>query len=137
PAAAAAGAAVDPDAVEQLAAMGFPHDAARKALAKAGGDTGRALDRLLSGADDDGDDNNTAAASAAAAGDESAVSTQFELTGFVSHKGSSVHCGHYVASVRHGLGDETQWFLINDARVAAQPTPEPEHAYLLFFTRTE
>ncbi|KAJ2713447.1 ubiquitin-specific protease ubp14, partial [Coemansia spiralis] len=67
----------------------------------------------------------------------SADAAQFELTGFVSHKGSSVHCGHYVASVRHGLGGDTQWFLINDAKVAAQPTPEPEQAYLLFFTRVD
>ncbi|KAJ1729080.1 ubiquitin C-terminal hydrolase Ubp14 [Coemansia biformis] len=134
---AAAPSAADPAAVEQLVAMGFPQAAAERALAKAGGDTARALDRLLSGADDGADDAEADAAAAAGGGDESAESAQFELTGFVSHKGSSVHCGHYVASVRHGLGSETQWFLINDARVAVQPEPEPERAYLFFFTRAD
>ncbi|KAJ2784668.1 ubiquitin C-terminal hydrolase Ubp14 [Coemansia javaensis] len=133
--------AADPAAVEQLVAMGFPADSAARALAKAGGNPERALDRLLSGADD-GDDGGGGGAGdgdgpGGDASDASADATRYELTGFISHKGSSVHCGHYVASVRHGLGPDAQWFLINDAKVAAQPEPQSEQAYVYFFTRTD
>ncbi|KAI8322215.1 ubiquitin carboxyl-terminal hydrolase [Martensiomyces pterosporus] len=146
---AAAGGAVDPAAVEQLMAMGFPQGRVEKALRNTGGDSNRALDRLLNFADDDDTaaaDNDVAmeAAGGTLAGLDDSSSAKaagvYELTGFVSHKGSSVHCGHYIAHVRHGLGrgDEgTKWFLFNDEKAAAQPEPQPEQAYVYFFTRSD
>ncbi|KAJ2157434.1 ubiquitin C-terminal hydrolase Ubp14 [Coemansia sp. RSA 552] len=129
----AGGAAANPEAVEQLVAMGFPKDRAEKVLVQTGNDAARALDRLLSGSDDD----DVTADDAGAAGDDSETVSEYELTGFVSHKGSSVHCGHYVASVRHGLGGDSSWTFFNDAKVAVQPQPQPEQAYVLFLTRSD
>ncbi|KAJ2833280.1 ubiquitin C-terminal hydrolase Ubp14 [Coemansia furcata] len=131
---------INPDAVEQLAAMGFARDRVERELRSAGGDAERALDRLLSIPDED-----AAAATADVAMDTGAEpaddllsrSSAFELTGFVSHKGSSVHCGHYIASVRHGSGADSRWFMFNDAKVVAQDAPQPEHAYVYFFTRVD
>ncbi|KAJ2083687.1 ubiquitin C-terminal hydrolase Ubp14 [Coemansia sp. RSA 988] len=127
---------VDPAAVEQLMAMGFPKDRVERALGQTSGDANRALDRLLSSADSD-DDSAMANSEAEATRDDSANATNFKLTGFVSHKGTSVHCGHYVASVRHGLDDTGKWFLFNDAKVVEQPEPQPEQAYVYFFTRID
>ncbi|KAJ1723015.1 ubiquitin C-terminal hydrolase Ubp14 [Coemansia erecta] len=137
---AASGPSVDPEAVEQLMAMGFSKERVEKELAKTGGDPNRALDRLLNF---DGTEDDVAMASpdesaaAAATSDDSESASVFELTGFVSHKGSSVHCGHYIANVRQGLGADTQWFLFNDAKVVAQGSPDPEQAYIYFFTRND
>ncbi|KAJ2830146.1 ubiquitin C-terminal hydrolase Ubp14 [Coemansia erecta] len=128
---------VDPAAVEQLMAMGFPKDRVEKELRQADGDANRALDRLLNFPDDDVTMETTATAATAAARDDSETHSQFELTGFVSHKGSSVHCGHYVATVRQGLGTDSSWFFFNDARVVAQPEPQSEQAYVYFFTRSD
>ncbi|KAJ2802684.1 ubiquitin C-terminal hydrolase Ubp14, partial [Coemansia guatemalensis] len=133
----AASSSVDPAAVEQLMAMGFPKDRVERALGQTSGDANRALDRLLSSADDDDDDNAAANPESEASRDDSANASKFELTGFVSHKGTSVHCGHYVASIRHGLGDTGKWFLFNDSKVVEQPEPQPEQAYVYFFTRID
>ncbi|KAJ1843234.1 ubiquitin C-terminal hydrolase Ubp14, partial [Coemansia sp. RSA 486] len=132
---------VDPEAVEQLMAMGFDRVRVEKELVNAGGDPNRALDRLLNFDGDSGDAgadaSDVAMASPAVAGDESETASKFELTGFVSHKGSSVHCGHYIANVRQGLGIDTQWFLFNDSKVVLQTSPDPEQAYMYFFTRND
>ncbi|KAJ2233934.1 ubiquitin C-terminal hydrolase Ubp14 [Coemansia sp. RSA 1722] len=132
---------VDPEAVEQLMAMGFDRVRVEKELVNAGGDPNRALDRLLNFDGDSGDAgadaSDVAMASPAVAGDESETASKFELTGFVSHKGSSVHCGHYIANVRQGLGTDTQWFLFNDSKVVLQTSPDPEQAYMYFFTRND
>ncbi|KAJ2848676.1 ubiquitin C-terminal hydrolase Ubp14 [Coemansia brasiliensis] len=128
--------AVDPAAVEQLMAMGFPQDRVESALRLCDGDSNRALDRLLS-TDDDVIETTAAVSSDAAAKDESQTRSQYELTGFVLHKGTSVHCGHYVATVRQGMGRDASWFFFNDAKVAAQPDPQPEQAYVYFFTRCD
>lgn len=125
-----AAAEADPAAVEQLVAMGFPTEQAQRALKKTDGNTERALDRLLSGADiGDDDDDETSSSQQQAAG--SATDTALELTGFVSHKGTSVHCGHYVATVRHS----DEWFFFNDSKVVKQPTPDASESYVLLFTR--
>ncbi|KAI9506640.1 hypothetical protein BX070DRAFT_240641 [Coemansia spiralis] len=130
----------DSEAVEQLMAMGFPQERAEKALKASGNDASRALDRLLNMADDDADDsNNVAAPATSGKGDESdETRSNYELTGFVLHKGTSVHCGHYIASIRHGLtAADSRWFMFNDSKVAEQAEPQPEQAYVYFFTRND
>ncbi|KAI8983550.1 hypothetical protein BDB01DRAFT_722821, partial [Pilobolus umbonatus] len=52
---------------------------------------------------------------------------------FISHKGTSVHCGHYVSHVfKNG-----KWTLFNDNKVAITPTPPIEEAYLYFLRRKD
>ncbi|KAJ2695090.1 ubiquitin C-terminal hydrolase Ubp14 [Coemansia sp. IMI 209128] len=124
---------VNPEAVEQLAAMGFARDRVQRELRSAGGDAERALDRLLSIPDD----MESMEPAEPVADDSMGGGSAFELTGFVSHKGSSVHCGHYIASVRHGSGADSQWYMFNDSKVVVQQAPQPEHAYVYFFTRVD
>ncbi|KAJ2321236.1 ubiquitin C-terminal hydrolase Ubp14, partial [Coemansia sp. RSA 2681] len=136
-------AAVNPEAVEQLAAMGFARDRVERELRNAGGDAERALDHLLSVPDDD--DAEMESTSGAVDGGQQSLggggdgsdSSAFELTAFVSHKGSSVHCGHYIASVRHGSGSDSKWFMFNDSKVVVLDEPQPEQAYVYFLTRID
>lgn len=55
----------------------------------------------------------------------------YHVQSFVSHKGTSVHCGHYVAHVRK----EGKWVLFNDNRVAESPNPPIGEAYVYFLQR--
>jgi ubiquitin C-terminal hydrolase len=55
----------------------------------------------------------------------------YQLDSFVSHKGTSVHCGHYVSHVyKHN-----EWILFNDNKVAVTPNPPVGEAYLYFLRR--
>lgn len=55
----------------------------------------------------------------------------YKLNSFVSHKGTSVHCGHYVSHVyKNG-----EWVLFNDNKVAVAPNPPIGEAYLYFLQR--
>ena len=42
---------------------------------------------------------------------------RYRLTAFISHKGTSAHCGHYVAFIRK----EGKWVIYNDNKVALVP----------------
>lgn len=47
-------------------------------------------------------------------GGSAALPANYRLKAFVSHKGPSVHSGHYVATVRQADGS---WVLFNDEKV--------------------
>ena len=51
---------------------------------------------------------------AAAAAVTVALPAQYRLCAFISHKGPSVHSGHYVAHIRT---DDCGWVLFNDEKV--------------------
>ncbi|KAG8221718.1 hypothetical protein J3R82DRAFT_2006 [Butyriboletus roseoflavus] len=121
-----------------LADMGFTQAQARKALLETDGDPERAVEWLFNHPDDNGE-----TASAGATGTETERGTKamsppgstglparYQLKGFISHKGPSVHSGHYVAHVRlprprsgeamdvDGEGDGNEaWVLFNDEKV--------------------
>ncbi len=60
----------------------------------------------------------------------------YELKAFISHKGTSVSCGHYVAHVKQLDG---RWILFNDNKVVHVPDTEILKAtgegYLYFYAR--
>lgn len=62
-------------------------------------------------------------------------SASYSLFGFISHKGTSTACGHYVAHIKI----EGRWVLFNDERVVAVPDVEAvkacQLAYMLFYKR--
>ena len=62
-------------------------------------------------------------------------STLYELDSFISHKGTSSACGHYVAYIKKEIG----WVLFNDEKVAVIPNEEmikaAKQAYMLFYRR--
>ena len=63
---------------------------------------------------------------------DATLPADFEVKSFVSHKGTSVHCGHYVAHVNKN----GQWTLFNDNKVAAAPRPAASSdAYIFFLQR--
>jgi ubiquitin carboxyl-terminal hydrolase 5/13 len=55
------------------------------------------------------------------------------LSGFISHKGTSAHCGHYVAHLLKG----EKWVLFNDEKVVEVPdiTKAIGEAYIYIYER--
>ncbi|CAO0790253.1 unnamed protein product [Mucor circinelloides] len=121
------------DQIATLQEMGFSAQQAKKALHQTNNDTERALDWLFSHPDDNGEMNEQAttdSAPAQAIGDATPP-FNYKLDSFVSHKGTSVHCGHYVSHVyKNG-----EWILFNDNKVAVTPNPPIGEAYLYFLKR--
>ncbi|KJA15399.1 hypothetical protein HYPSUDRAFT_207890 [Hypholoma sublateritium FD-334 SS-4] len=120
--------------------MGFTEAQAKKALRETSGNPERAVEWLFSHPDDDGNDNETTPTAAttslpAVVPGRRDVPAQYKLLAFVSHKGPSVHSGHYVAHVKKG----DQWVLFNDEKVVkadAESVKELKKlAYLYFFVR--
>ena len=107
---------------------------------KQSGNLERAVEWLFSHPDDDGYDNDTTPTTATASlpavvPGRQDVPARYKLLGFVSHKGPSVHSGHYVAHVKKG----DQWVLFNDEKVVkadAESVKELKKlAYLYFLVR--
>lgn len=78
----------------------------------------RAVEWLFSHPDDQGEEADAAPTSATPAEPKSYGSTSvpadYELRAFLSHKGPSVHSGHYVAHVKK---PDVGWVLFNDEKV--------------------
>lgn len=72
---------------------------------------------------------------------------QYRLKAFISHKGPSVHSGHYVAHIRMPElprndamnAEDTEWVLFNDEKVVVAEKTSVEElkklAYMYFFER--
>ncbi|GAB5587621.1 ubiquitin C-terminal hydrolase Ubp14 [Umbelopsis nana] len=126
-------AAPEPSAeqMELLVGMGFSQAHAKKALRETNGNPERAVDWLFSHPDEPTEDDGDKKPEKQPAGDAS-LPAHFDVSSFVSHKGTSVHCGHYVAHVNKS----GQWTLFNDNKVAAAPTPAASSdAYIFFLQR--
>ncbi|BGO97695.1 ubiquitin C-terminal hydrolase Ubp14 [Rhodotorula toruloides] len=126
----ASSAAADPspESISTVCEMGFTPAQARKALRETGGSIERAVEWLFSHPDDDGSDPAPAASTGAGGGAEKKLPgskdlpARYRLKAFISHKGPSVHSGHYVAHVWTGQADSTGggkggWVLFNDEKV--------------------
>ena len=126
----------------------------RLTVATQGGDPNRAVEWLFSHPDDDG--TVTADASASSATKEplgsSSLPAKYRLKTFISHKGPSVHSGHYVSHVWTGQADESgkgegSWVLFNDEKVVRAGDGQTrgdgaagewmEKAYVYLFERTQ
>ncbi|KAF7974371.1 hypothetical protein HWV62_12338 [Athelia sp. TMB] len=135
---AASGPEPSAEQVAMLADMGFTSAQAKKALRETGGNAERAVEWLFSHPDDMGEDAAPAAAAPSAptkpAG-SSALPAKYQLKAFISHKGPSVHSGHYVAHIRVG----SDWVLFNDEKVvkAAEESVQElkKLAYLYVFEK--
>lgn len=58
----------------------------------------------------------------------SSLPANYQFQSIISHKGTSVHCGHYVA---HVFKDQ-EWVLFNDDKVVnSQPPLEEAYVYIL------
>jgi ubiquitin carboxyl-terminal hydrolase 5/13 len=119
--------------------MGFTQKQAERALRETvryeiliiqGNNMERAVDWLFSHPDA-GDDEPVAASSAPAPIDDRTAN--YQLFALISHKGTSSHCGHYVAYVRKG----GRWALYNDSTVVEVPdiTSAAQQAYIYVYQR--
>lgn len=65
------------------------------------------------------------------------VPANYKLIAFITHKGPSVHSGHYVAHIRKGA--EGEWIFFNDEKVVKADENSVDDlkklAYLYFFVR--
>ncbi|GJN88584.1 hypothetical protein Rhopal_001550-T1 [Rhodotorula paludigena] len=155
PAAAGSAAGGEPteDQIATVCEMGFTPAQARKALRETSCSMERAVEWLFSHPDDDGSDSAPAAAAGAAGGAKKLpgskdLPAQYRLKAFISHKGPSVHSGHYVAHVWTGQADPTgegkgAWVLFNDEKVVRADAGEQaadklkELAYVYVFERVQ
>ena len=88
------------------------------------------------GEDDSAPTNSAAPAEQVNPGGSNTLPARYKLRAFISHKGPSVHSGHYVAHIR--FGDEF-WVLFNDEKVVKADEESVRElkklAYLYVFDR--
>lgn len=104
------------DQINMLGDMGFTSNQAKKALRETGGDMERAVEWLFSHPDDLGDSDSSATTVKSTAKEipgTKDLPARYRLKAFISHKGPSLHSGHYVAHIR--IGED--WVLFNDEKV--------------------
>ncbi|PFH46693.1 hypothetical protein AMATHDRAFT_7506 [Amanita thiersii Skay4041] len=115
-----------PEQIVMLSDMGFTPSQAKKALRETAGNMERAVEWLFSHPEDMGEDSSSA--TNANTNTESTplpplpeLPVRYRLKAFISHKGPSVHSGHYVAHIKvkvNGEGDaQARWVLFNDEKV--------------------
>jgi ubiquitin carboxyl-terminal hydrolase 5/13 len=67
------------------------------------------------------------------------VPARYVLKAFISHKGPSVHSGHYVAHIKTNVGGEERWVLFNDEKVVKADEESVKElkkgAYLYIFVK--
>ena len=85
------------------------------------------------------DDVSSAAAALSDIGGSQHLPAVYRLKAFVSHKGPSVGCGHYVAHIRAAGEVGGEWVLFDDEKVvradAASVAELKKFAYLYFFEK--
>ena len=95
------------------------------------------MEWLFNHPDDTGEEVSSAPTAEAPAsyGGSKDVPANYRLKAFISHKGPSVHSGHYVAHIR----TEEGWVLFNDEKVVKADEESVKElkklAYLYFFER--
>ncbi|KAJ3935880.1 MAG: ubiquitin carboxyl-terminal hydrolase 14 [Lentinula lateritia] len=147
--------------ISMLSDMGFTSAQAKKALRETGNDMERAVDWLFNHPDDIGDDNTGPAPTPQETQPKPLTSStslpaRYRLKAFISHKGPSVHSGHYVAHIRMHVfassnggkedvsmdldsKEEERWVLFNDEKVVKADEESVNElkklAYLYIFER--
>ncbi|KAJ3148786.1 hypothetical protein HDU86_007341 [Geranomyces michiganensis] len=101
--------------IQQLIDMGFTSSQAKRALKETSNNMERAVDWLFSHADSMDTDDSAGNPTVSAPIDTRPA--KYRLVAFISHKGTSTHCGHYVAHILKG----DRWVLFNDNKVVAVP----------------
>uniref|UniRef100_A0A2P2I4E2 Ubiquitin carboxyl-terminal hydrolase n=1 Tax=Hirondellea gigas TaxID=1518452 RepID=A0A2P2I4E2_9CRUS len=139
-------ASVNPESVVMLESMGFTTAQAKLGLKKTQNNLERAADWLFSHQEElelllkqevEGAKNigpaTTAATSTIPRTDYTDGEPKYELAGFISHMGTSVHVGHYVCHIKK----EGQWIIYNDAKVCKSVHPPLDLGYLYLYRRVD
>jgi ubiquitin carboxyl-terminal hydrolase 5/13 len=127
--AAAGGDTIPAEVLNNVMAMGFPEKKCRKALNACDNNPDRAVEWLFSHMDDPESDEEMKDEQVASEfkGDKAGV---YNLHGFVTHLGSSIHAGHYVCHIKR----DGKWIYFNDAKVASMENAPIGKGYMYFFT---
>ncbi|KAF8557222.1 ubiquitinyl hydrolase [Imleria badia] len=142
------------DQIALLADMGFTQAQARKALLETDGNPERAVEWLFNHPDDTGEVSDTAGAAPTTTaiqrkqptGGSATLPATYRLKAFISHKGPSVHSGHYVAHVllprspnAMEVDGNEAWVLFNDEKVVQADRTSVDElkklAYMYVFER--
>ncbi|AOW01823.1 YALI0B17072p [Yarrowia lipolytica CLIB122] len=122
-------------AIAQVAEMGFTPNQARKALRECSGNVEMAVAWLFENPADEGEEESAAVATEVASSGPVGYTEKphnYELTGIICHKGTSVHAGHYVAYVKK----DGKWILFNDEKVVSSSVEDMKKlAYVYVFQR--
>uniref|UniRef100_A0A1J3F4P4 Ubiquitin carboxyl-terminal hydrolase n=1 Tax=Noccaea caerulescens TaxID=107243 RepID=A0A1J3F4P4_NOCCA len=127
---------VDQSSVDILISFGFPEEVARKALKASGGDIEKATDWIFNNPNATVSDMDVSSSNSAETPAQSGLPDgggKYKLFGFVSHMGTSTHCGHYVAHILK----EGRWVIFNDSKVGVSTDPPKDMGYLYFFQRLD
>ncbi|KAN0065992.1 ubiquitin C-terminal hydrolase Ubp14 [Thecaphora frezii] len=122
------GAGSEGDETKMLEEMGFSRPQALKALRLNPNSTEAAVAWLFENPNDPGD--QPAAHPSVSRSHERKTTAptkgpvRYEVVSFISHKGPSVHSGHYVAHIKR----DAKWALFNDEKVVLAPLSAPEGA---------
>jgi len=121
--------------IENLSAMGFSAAHARRALIETENNLERAAEWLFNHPDDGS--SETPVEKAVEPNKQATtlpVDTRppvYELFAFITHMGTSVHSGHYIAHIKK----DGKWVLYNDQRVEVAPFPPSGNAYMYFYRK--
>ena len=126
--------------------MGFPDKKCRKALRECDGNLERAMEWIFSHMDDDGEDEEMPAADDGGVNPAELEAQMYKddkpgvysLQSFITHLGSSVHAGHYVAHIHKPRDAENPgpaWVYFNDAKVAVTDDSPFGKGYMYFFVK--
>lgn len=126
---------VDESKVDTLVSFGFQNEVARKALIASDGNIEQATDWIFSHPDVSDIDMDATSSSPNSAADAGLPDGRgkYKLKGFLSHMGTSTHCGHYVAHVQK----DGRWVIFNDNKVGLSIDPPKDMGYVYFFERLD
>ncbi|EMG50952.1 UBP14 Ubiquitin carboxyl-terminal hydrolase 14 [Candida maltosa Xu316] len=114
------------DLIENVTAMGFSHQLAKKALILNNNDVSAAVEWLFNNPDDNGiieetgpviNVNQEKSDLIEKLESQALASGKYELQSVICHKGTSPHTGHYVVFIKKLIDDEYKWVLFNDEKV--------------------
>ena len=117
------------ESIETLMAAGFSEAKAKYALEVTGGDIERAFDWIFSHPEE-------LQTIAQMIPSSTSFDSKYKLNSFITHKGSSVYCGHYVVHLKNE--EQAKWVLYNDEKVAESVMDESfpiEDAYIYIYKK--
>lgn len=120
------------EAVDTLMAAGFSQAKAKQALEATSGDLERAFDWIFSHAEEP----NQVAIQENMSSESIDFKSKYQLNSFITHKGNSVFCGHYVVHLKDN--STGKWILFNDEKVAEAAEDESfpiKDAYIYIYKK--
>ncbi|RKP15485.1 hypothetical protein BJ684DRAFT_6943 [Piptocephalis cylindrospora] len=125
---------VSEEHIASLTELGFNPGQAKVALRETNGDMERAVDWLFNHPEIQGDEGESEMLStdlSESQGQGKSKGTgSYQISSVISHRGTSMHCGHYVVDIVH----EDRWVLMNDERVVLADQIPQADVYLALFT---